>query len=102
MMVIRSPSPGTVTYGPVVPGCYDHHPYCYGRCSLGGCRGSYRDHRLVGTLPAIGTHRSHIRRELLPHRQLYRASSNSTKANGGPRRFFRSTNVTLPNLWNRS
>lgn len=25
-------------------------------------------------------------------------SSNSTKANGGPRRFFRSTKVTLPNL----
>lgn len=32
----------------------------------------------------------------------YRASSNSTKANGGPRRFFKSTKVTLPNLWNKS
>jgi len=35
-------------------------------------------------------------------RITHRASSNSTKANGGPRRFFRSTKVTLPNLWNRS
>lgn len=28
----------------------------------------------------------------------YRESSNSTNANGGPRRFFKSTNVTFPNL----
>lgn len=33
-----------------------------------------------------------------PTRSAHLGSSNSTKAKGGPRRFFRSTKVTLPNL----